>query len=158
MPNINEVQMSKLNNVQRGNQFTAAHTGSLSELDQYIFGVGGRTVDGKLFLKDNIDLTGMEVSINKMPPGTSVHFKHKHNANEELFLFIKGQGQFQVDGEVIDVREGSAIRVSPEGVRAVRNNSTEDMYYICIQAKNNSLDGYTLTDGVIVEPTVVWPE
>ena len=63
-----------------------------------------------------------------------------------------------IDGEVIDVREGSAIRVSPEGVRAWRNNSTEDLYYIVIQAKNNTLDAYTLTDGVLVDPNAVWPK
>jgi mannose-6-phosphate isomerase-like protein (cupin superfamily) len=150
--------MSNINDVQRGNRFTAAHAGSLSELDQYTFGVGTNNVAGKLFLKDNIDLTGMEMSVNKMPPGTSVPFSHKHKANEELFFFIKGQGQFLIDGELIEVREGSAVRVAPEGVRAVRNNSTEDLYYIVIQAKDNSLDAYTLTDGEIVDWNVTWPK
>lgn len=46
--------------------------------------------------------------------------------------FIKGSGRFQVDGDVIDVREGTVIRVAPEGTRAWRNNSSEDLYYIVL--------------------------
>jgi len=100
----------------------------------------------------------MEVSLGKLAPGTGVPYSHRHVENEELYLFIKGSGQFLIDGEVIDVQEGSCIRVAPDGVRAWRNNSTEDLYYIVIQAKNNSLGAHTLEDGKIVDPKAKWPE
>ncbi|WP_439647734.1 cupin domain-containing protein [Collibacillus ludicampi] len=110
----------------------------------------------KVFLKDTLQLTGMEVSLNRLPPGEGSHFRHKHKQNEELFIIVKGSGQLQVDGKIIDVREGTSIRVAPDGVRAIRNNSSEDLYYICIQAKEGSLTAYTKTDGIITDKTVEW--
>lgn len=110
----------------------------------------------KVFLKDSLNSTGMEVSLNRVAPGEGSTFRHKHLQNEELFIFVKGSGQFQVDGNIIEVQEGSSIRVSPDGVRAVRNNSAEDLYYICIQAKEGSLSAYTKSDGVITDRSVEW--
>jgi uncharacterized cupin superfamily protein len=110
----------------------------------------------KVFLKDTLQLTGMEVSLNRLPPGEGSLFRHKHKQNEELFIIVKGYGQLQVDGKIIDVREGTSIRVAPDGVRAIRNNSSEDLYYICIQAKEGSLTAYTKTDGIITDKTVEW--
>lgn len=144
--------------VTTGMNFTAAQAGPLAELDQYTFEVGPYNFAGKLFLNDALNLTGMEVSVGKMPPGSQVPYSHRHKENEELYLFIKGQGEFFIDGEIVPVREGTMIRVSTEGVRVWRNNSTEDLYYIVIQAKEGSLNGYTLTDGKIVEPRFRWPE
>lgn len=110
----------------------------------------------KVFLKDSLNTTGMEVSLNRVAPGEGSPFRHKHLQNEELFIFVKGSGQFQVDGKIFDVREGSSVRVSPDGDRAVRNNSSEDLYYICIQAKEGSLTAYTKTDGIITDRSVEW--
>jgi mannose-6-phosphate isomerase-like protein (cupin superfamily) len=110
----------------------------------------------KVFLKDTLQLTGMEVSLNRVPPGEGSPYRHKHKQNEELFIFVKGSGQLQVDGKIINVQEGTSIRVAPDGVRAIRNNSFEDLYYICIQAKEGSLTVYTKTDGIITDKTVEW--
>lgn len=94
----------------------------------------------------------------KLPAGHAVPFTHWHRQNEELYLFAKGTGQFQVDGTVIPVREGTAIRVSSEGARAWRNNSTEDLYYVVVQAPAESLERRTIDDGELVSDTVHWPE
>ena len=39
------------------------------------------------------------------------------------------------------------IRVAPDGVRGIRNDSEETMIYIVIQSKENSLEEYTTNDG-----------
>ena len=85
-------------------------------------------------------------------------FHHKDQEHEELYLFIKGKGQFQIDGEVVDVREGTAIRVAPDGVRIWRNNSSEDLYFAVIQAKAKSLSGEDISDGIGVGNRIEWPE
>jgi mannose-6-phosphate isomerase-like protein (cupin superfamily) len=136
-----------------GKNFTLAQLGDLENLDQY-----GERMKGKLFLKDILNLTGMEVSMNKLPAGKQIPFYHKHKNDEELYIFIKGQGQFQIDGETLDVREGTVIRVAPEGSRIWRNNSNEDLYFIVIQAAQNSLNAWTATDGIIEEKPITWPE
>jgi len=84
-------------------------------------------------------------------------FYHRHREHEELYIFLKGRGQFMVDGSVVDVQEGSVIRVAPEGVRTWRNHSQEDLYYIVIQAKAGTLQSGTIEDGVVSPERVSWP-
>ena len=147
-----------MGNHQKIGNFTAAKLGDFTQLNQYTFthDLLPFGVEGKKFLKEDLALTGMEVSLNKMPPGAGMPFYHKHQENEELYLFIRGQGQFQVDGETIEVAEGTAIRVAPGGVRAWRNHSREDLYYIVIQAKANTIKGPSISDGIVVKDEVRW--
>lgn len=138
--------------------YSIFEVGALENLDQYAFTskVLPSAITGKKFLKDELALTGMEVSFNTFPPGAAMPFYHRHREHEELYLFLKGQGQFQIDGKVIDVKEGTAIRVAPNGVRAWRNNSDHDLLYVVIQAKANSLPKGTIEDGVAVDQKVTW--
>jgi hypothetical protein len=57
-----------------------------------------------------------------------------------------------------DVREGSVIRVAPDGVRTWRNHSQEDLYYIVIQAMAASMSATAIEDGVMYQGMVMWPE
>lgn len=145
---------------QEGKHFTAAHLGGWDELDNHTFTHPNLPAGfpGKLFLKKELKLTGMEVSLNKLMPGRGMGFYHSHQLNEECYVFIKGKGQFQIDGEVVEVSEGTVIRVAPRGVRAWRNNSSEDLYYIVIQAKAASLSGENISDGKGGGAPVKWPE
>ncbi len=141
-----------------GSNYDLIHAGKFNDLIQYSLPHPLRPdpVLGKLFLKDHLNLTGMQVSLNKLPAHISVPFYHKHKANEELYIFIKGKGQIQIDGDSIDVEEGTCVRVSPAGERTWRNNSDEDLFYIVIQAKVASLDADTFEDGVAGERPVSW--
>ena len=143
-----------------GPNFAAAHLGKFDNLARY--GVRhpllGQTIRGKVFLQQLLDLTAMEISFGALPAGQSIPFYHKHQQNEEVYLILSGAGQFQVDGQVIDVREGTAVRVAPDGVRCLRNTCSENMVYIVVQAKAGSLEQWTGTDGVGVPGEVTWPE
>lgn len=144
----------------KGRNFSGAQVGALTGLDNYQFfhpRGKGRGFPGKLFLKEPLDMTGMEVSLNKLPAGQSVPFYHQHREHEELYIFLKGKGQFLVDDTVIDVQEGSVIRVAPDGVRTWRNHSQEDLYYIVIQAKAGSLHANQIEDGIVRPEKVSWP-
>lgn len=146
--------------VVKGKNFSGAQVGMLSELHNYQFfhPLGkGRGFPGKLFLKDPLAMTGMEVSLNKLPAGQSVPFYHQHKTHEELYIFLRGRGQFQVDGQVVDVREGSVIRVGPDGMRTWRNHSQEDLYYIVIQARAGSMNASDIEDGMVCPEKVSWP-
>lgn len=116
-----------------------------------------KPVYGKVFLGERLHLTGMEVSVNKLRPGGGVPFLHKHRTHEELYLFIRGRGQFQVDGETLEVQEGTALRVAPDGSRTWRNTSTEDLYYIVVQAKAGTMHDGPIGDGVLVKEPITWP-
>lgn len=145
--------------VRTGNNFSAVNLGPLNELDQYRLHVPAlnRDVRGKLFIKDVLAFTGMQVSFNKLPAGAGVPFLHQHKENEEAYIFIGGEGEMQVDGEVFPVKEGTIVRVSTAGSRSLRNNSSEALYFLCVQARQNSLNIDTFEDGVRSEQQVVWP-
>jgi mannose-6-phosphate isomerase-like protein (cupin superfamily) len=138
----------------QGKNYSAVEVGKFEELDQKTSGF----YKGKLFLKELVQLTGMEVSLNKLPAGKGVPFYHQHKNDEELYIFLKGKGEFQIDGEILEVTEGTCIRVSTTGTRVWRNNSTEDLYYIVIQAAQNSLQEWTKEDGIKLADEVKWPE
>jgi mannose-6-phosphate isomerase-like protein (cupin superfamily) len=137
-----------------GNNFSVVEAGSFSGLLR----MTKDPIPGKYFLKDRLGLTGMEVSMNQLPEGGSIPFYHTHRENEELYLFIGGQGQFQVDGQIFDVKEGTTVRVAPEGERTLRNNGTGDLYFIVIQVQAGSLRQWVQTDGVILDKPVTWQE
>jgi mannose-6-phosphate isomerase-like protein (cupin superfamily) len=135
-----------------GKNYSAITPGSFSELAQYKLKhplIPDRLVPGKLFLKDHINLTGMQISLGSIPPGRGTPFTHAHKLNEEVYVFVRGKGQMLIDGEVIDVEEGSTVRVATPGVRAFRNTSQdEELHYVVIQAKENSLSQDTFDDGI----------
>lgn len=142
-----------------GLNFTAVCLGALARLDQYKFKHPAlpRETEGKVFLNQLLELTSSEISLNKMPPRTSMPFYHKHRLNEEIYVFLKGEGEFQIDDKVLPIREGTVVRVASEGERCWRNTSTaEDLLYIVIQARARTYEGQTVADGVGVQKRVSW--
>lgn len=146
------------NKIERGN-FTCIQAGDLSSWEKHEIEHPAmkKPVRGKLFLKELLNLTGMEISLNKLRPGLSVPFSHSHKENEEVYIFVGGTGQMLIDDETIDVSEGTVVRIAPSGVRSWRNNSQTDLYYIVIQARENSLRQYSTADGIRSPETPNWP-
>lgn len=147
--------------VESGQNYTAGHLGAFAELQRYSFTVpalGGKKVPGKVFVKEQLGLTGLEMSYNTFPPSIGMPFLHAHRENEEVYLFISGKGEFMVDGEVFPVSEGSVVRVTPAGVRAYRNTGEDALHFIVLQVKENSLSAATIEDGFVIDGGVHWPD
>lgn len=133
--------------------YTVSNAGAFADFASVTEG----RLKGKIFLKDALRLTSMEVSLNHLPPRGEIPFYHKHQQNEELYIFLQGEGQLQVAGKEMDVYEGTSIRIAPDGVRALRNTSdSQGLHFIVIQAKENSLTQWVETDGIILEQPVEW--
>ena len=112
--------------------------------------------NGKIFLKDATKASGTEISISILPPKTDLPIFHSHKQNEETYIILKGEGKFQVDDECFDISEGSVIRVAPAGLRGMTNTSEQQMIYIVVQSKENSIQQWTSQDGVIQDATPLW--
>jgi len=132
--------------------------GELSEISQYTFAPEGTPINipGKLFLKEKLGLTSMEVSINKDVPGTGMNFYHRHKSNEEIYIFIAGKGEMMIDDDRFAIGEGSVVSVKPEAKRAWWNTGDQDLYYIVVQAPVNGFKGSSVEDGELIEGTVPW--
>ena len=107
--------------------------------------------DARTELHDQLQLTGAEISINNLPAGAGVPFSHHHKQNEEIYAILSGKGQVVIDGETIALEQGDWVRISPAANRQFSAASDSAMSFICIQTKENSLEQYTMTDGVVDE-------
>jgi mannose-6-phosphate isomerase-like protein (cupin superfamily) len=142
----------------RGTNFTCFHAGPKETWTQYRLEPPDvpRPARGKLFLRNLLGSEGLEMSLNVVPPGKGMPFLHKHQENEEVYVVVGGSGQFLVDGQCIDVEEGSVLLISPPGARAWRNNSDNPLYFVCIQYRADSVVQGGTTDGRKVEGTPSW--
>ncbi len=102
--------------------FKKEEIGTMAEL-------GKNYENGKAFLHDLLGL---------------IPFNHKHIQNEEIYIFLKGEGTMTVDNEVIEVKEGSCVKVLPKAVRTMESKT--DLQYICVQAKTDSLEQFGFGD------------
>lgn len=107
--------------------------------------------EGKQFVKDATGATSCEISFGSLANGEAVPFFHSHKANEENYIILSGSGRFQVDGDAFDVAEGSVVRVSTACDRNLKCTSARPMVYVCIQAKEGSLEAFTMGDAEITE-------
>ena len=99
--------------------------------------------EARVELHDSLNLTGAEVSISNLPAGAGVPFVHSHKQNEEIYAVLSGRGTMVVDGETVE------LQVAPAGERQLSAAADSAISVICIQVKAGSLEGFTMTDGVV---------
>lgn len=133
--------MSGTKVLEHGKNFSHASVGSL------------HAFEGKQFVKEATGATSCEISFGSLPTGASVPFFHSHKENEENYIILSGAGRFQVDDEAFDIAEGSVVRVGTGADRNIKCTSAEPLIYVCVQAQQSSLGGYTMTDADITERT-----
>lgn len=131
--------MSEVKVLDKGQKFSHVSVGALLGFE------------GKQFVKDATGATSCEISFGSLPSGAAVPFFHSHKENEENYIILSGAGKFQVNDDVFDIAEGSVIRVATNCDRNLKCTSEQPLTYICIQAKEGSLEGYTMTDAEITE-------
>lgn len=144
--------MKELEVLGEGANFTAVSAGSFEELGGFELPMGGgATVKGKVFTGAALKSTGMEMSLQTMAPGQESPFVHAHKKHEELYMVIKGEGEFKVDDKVFPIAEGSLVRIAPAGKRSLRNTGEGNLVVMCIQYMADSFgpDDTPAGDGII---------
>ena len=149
--------MKQTQQIAEGTHFSALSTGSFSQLNDYVLPVApGMEIQGKVFMGQTLQTTGAEISFQSFAPGKETGFLHTHQTHEELYIFVSGKGEFQADGQVFPVGEGSVVRGAPEGKRSVRNNGTEPLIMICVQYKAQTFTAQDAADGQLLQEPVKW--
>ena len=123
--------MKKIETIKSGKNYSAVSVGKMDEIIEHVLPMG---------------------------PGQDSGFLHTHKTHEELYIILKGEGQYQVDGEIFPVSEGTIVRVAPDGKRALKNTGTENLTMLCIQYKANAFTeaDSPMTDGVILQDELKW--
>ena len=149
--------MKQIEQIATANNFSAINIGKLNELNEYVLELAPEVkIPGKVFGGAALGATGGEFSFQVFQPGTETGFLHTHKQHEELYFFLSGKGEFQVDGQVFPVQEGSVVRVAPDGRRSVRNNGTAPLTMLCVQYRGNTFTAEDTADGVILNEPVKW--
>lgn len=149
--------MKEIKTIASAANFSAISVGALNELGDYVLELGPEVkIPGKVFGGAALGATGGEFSFQVFQPGTESGFLHTHKNHEELYFFLSGKGEFQVDGEVFPIAEDSVVRVNPAGKRSVRNNGTTPLVMLCVQYCGNTFTSEDAADGVILNEEVKW--
>ena len=153
--------MSATAPTETGSNYTVGHFGPWNELDKFSVYSPLRKAEvlGRTFLKEVLGATGSQISFNKLPPNEAVPYFHAHKLNEEIYIIVQGEGEFQVDEDVFPIKEGSAVRVACAGDRCLRNTSaTVPMIYFCVQVMSGSLIQFNSQDGIPGIRVAKWAE
>lgn len=149
--------MKQIQKLSEAENFSAINLGRLSDISDYVLDLGPEIkIPGKVFGGQAVGATGGEFSFQVFAPGQETGFLHTHKNHEELYFFLSGKGEFQVDGKVFPVGEGSVVRVAPAGRRSVRNNGDTPLVMLCVQYRGNTFSAEDAADGDILSEPVSW--
>ena len=130
--------------------FTAVDFGKLSEIKDYVLTLSPEIqIPGKVFGGQLVGATGGEFSFQTLVPGQE-GLLHSHKNHEELYFFLSGKGEYEVDGERFPIGEGSVVRVAPAGRRTFRNNGTEPLLMLCVQYRGATFTAEDAQDAVVL--------
>ncbi len=151
--------MKEIETIQVGKNFSAVSVGKMNEIIEHVLPMGPDIfIQGKVFAGQSVGATGSEFSFQTLVPGQDSGFLHTHKTHEELYFILKGEGLYQVDGDIFPVSEGTIIRVAPDGKRALKNTGKQNLTMLCIQYKANAFTeaDSPMADGVILQEELEW--
>jgi uncharacterized cupin superfamily protein len=98
-------------------------------------------------IRATLGVTAFGVNAVVLPPSW-VSRRHSHERQEELYLVLDGEIEFDLDGSKHTLGPGGLVRVDPATVRSVRNTSDRaEATYFCV----GGADGYVGRDGIAAD-------
>ncbi len=112
---------------------------AVASLDDLGEGPGFRKV------RQALDVTEFGVNAVVLPPSYESR-RHYHDRQQELYVVLRGEIEFDFDGAKQTLGPGGLARVDAPTVRSLRNTSAgEDAVYICVGGEG----GYVGRDGQV---------
>ena len=102
-------------------------------MNDIIWDIGGEVVkeDERYIVKDNTELNNLVVSSTKLNAKKSTT-GHRHVGQEEVYIFVRGSGQMELDHRIIDVKAGDTILIQDNVFHKVHNNTDLGLEFICV--------------------------
>ena len=112
---------------------------AVASLDDLGDGPGFRKV------RQALDVTAFGVNGVVLPPGYESR-RHYHDRQQELYVVLQGEIEFDFDGAKQTLGPGGLARVDAPTVRSLRNTSdSQDAVYLCVGGEG----GYVGRDGQV---------
>lgn len=100
----------------------------------HINDIGGTVIkDNETYvLKDNTTLKNLVLSSTDLKPGQSTR-GHKHPGQEEVYYFIHGSGEMELDDRRFPVIGGDVVLIEDGVFHRVHNMSqSSTLYFVCV--------------------------
>jgi uncharacterized cupin superfamily protein len=81
----------------------------------------------------------------RLAPGQA-STRHRHLAQEELYLLLEGSGRMRVDGELLTLAELDAVLVEAESVRQLFNDTDADQLWLVVGAPPEPANTLEMTE------------
>jgi mannose-6-phosphate isomerase-like protein (cupin superfamily) len=100
------------------------------------------------FLTGPLEAEQAALTWRRMPPDTGGRgsYGHRHRTQEELYLVVEGTLTFKVGDDVFEAPAGTAVRVAPETLRSVHNDSAADAVLVMVSVIAADPDGEVETE------------
>lgn len=105
----------------------------MSKLKFTVNNIGGDVVkqNDTYTVRDNKFLNKLVVSSTDLSPGKSTH-GHRHQGQEEVYLFVEGRGRMEIDDEIIQVQSGDLVLIPDGAFHRVHNPTDKSLYFVCV--------------------------
>ena len=87
--------------------------------------------DDRYIVKDNTTLKNLVVSSTRLSPRKSTS-GHKHEGQEEVYMFVDGNGEMEVDDNKFNVKAGDVICIEDGEFHRVHNTGHLGLYFVCV--------------------------
>ena len=86
--------------------------------------------DDRYIVKDNTSLKNLIVSSTTLFPNKSTS-GHKHKGQEEVYMFLTGNGYIYLDEEKLSVQAGDMVLIE-DGVFHRVESGASGLYFVCV--------------------------
>ena len=95
--------------------------------------VGGEIVkqDDRYTVTDNTKLNNLIVSSTMLTAHKSTT-GHRHAGQEEVYVFVQGSGQMELDHKIFDVTEADTVLIEDGVFHKVHNTTDFGLKFICV--------------------------
>lgn len=97
------------------------------------FEVGGEIVkqDERYVVRDNKTLKNLVLSSTRLNSGKETT-GHRHEGQEEVYMFIEGTGEMLLNENRFPVKAGDVVLIEDGVFHRVYNTSEQDLYFVCV--------------------------
>ena len=97
------------------------------------------------FARSAIGGETLGLSYMKLAPGFRVPFGHKHEAQEEVYVVLRGSARIKVEDEIVELGELDAIRFDTDTMRGVEAGP-DGVEYLAFGAGTDPRDAEVVPD------------
>jgi len=87
--------------------------------------------DDRYVVSDNTTLKNLVLSSTKLRPNKSTT-GHRHAGQEEVYIFVEGKGQMELDFRIFDVQAGDVVTIEDNVFHKVHNTGDYMLEFICV--------------------------